>query len=181
MSYCELLGFKKGGFESINKYRNSHGFCSFVWSCLFKKYIPKQSEYDSWLTGDDQRLWDLQNDNRLQPFERFVLRSTFDFALVKNEDIKLYIDCMTQFLEKYKPSEDRVCHIEAIIRDLGELGDNYIAVGWYTMSVGDNEWIEREVCKHCGNCTNDEIYYDVFTGDKHFFVHSDIESDSEKA
>lgn len=165
MSYCALLAFSPEGLTTIEEYKNSHGWCAYVWGMLFDKYITKEDKYDYWL-NKPQRLWDLVNDDRLSWTEIVVLRSTFDYALVKTKDVLALADLFDAFVEMYPPV-NHVCHLPAMAKDLRtQILDirDVVAVGWYGMSVGDNPWTtysEEE---------DDDVEYDCDTGDKHFFV-----------
>jgi hypothetical protein len=167
MSYCQLLGFRSGGFDVIAEFKNAHGWTAFVWNYIFKKYITKKSKYDSWLF-EPERLWNLEKSERLDECERFVLRSTFDTALVKYDDIGKYIECLSMFYERYNQN-DFICHIPDIIEQLKNTGDKYLAIGYYGMSCGGNPWQEEY-----DSDSDSYVQYDIETGNSHFFVNGNL-------
>jgi hypothetical protein len=178
MSYCQLLGFTKDGYEVIEEFKNAHGWTAFVWDCLWGEYVPKKHPYDSWISGDPNRLWKLHNSTKLEDFERFVLKATFDTALVKQDSTDNFMVSLQKFVDKYQDNAtNRVCHIPKLIELLSIKANtnHYIAIGWYGMSIADNCW--DEYGGEDANGDNIIIEYNVTTGDRHFFVNSDIEKE----
>jgi len=99
MSYTELLGFKKGEVVVLKRYTNSYGSAPMIWTALWDKYVrtPDMAEWDTWLTGDDSKLWALADDDRLSSMEKVVLVATFDNHVVKIEDAKKLARCFEEF------------------------------------------------------------------------------------
>jgi len=166
MSYCELFAFKSEEMFSVNKYKNSYGFLAFVWSKLWEKYIGQ----GNWIFAPD-KLWDLQNDARLSRVEKIVLFSTFDYAMVKSKDFKKYADLLDEFLLSHPPSPKQICHLKEIASDIHKLidDDDIKAIGFYGMSVAENLWVSYD------EKTDEEVFYDIETGNKHWFVNFDYE------
>jgi hypothetical protein len=167
MSYCELIAMHDGGTASIAEYSNSYGWCAYVWNALFEKYIEKLHEYDSWLVGDPNRVWDLAKRDDLSPAERVTLAATFDNVVVRVEDLGTVADLFDRFVEMYPPG-NYVCHLPAMAEALREIHREpagAIAVGWYGMSVVDNPWV--------GEWVDEFAYhepYDITKGEKHWFL-----------
>lgn len=151
MGYCELIPFKDGAPISGVEFRNPWGGASRIWDALFKAYIPKKGEYDSFLNSaiKDSRLWDLAKRRDLPTFERAVHLFTFDNFYVKNSNLSRMAADLRSFAEKY-PTGECVDHLPAWSRWMEENGTAE-AVGLYATSVGNNLWYRRKKCPHCGS------------------------------
>lgn len=162
MSYCELIALKKGGIEGIKEYRNAHGWAAYIWTSLCDTYLPKAAH---WLSNT-KRIWDLFHDDRVSAVDKLVLGSTFDYVVVKFEDLNKLIDVYKKFLEMHPIPNDIICHLPEMIEDLKETSkrtDEVIGVCWYGMSVSQNLWVTYTE-------DGDSVPYDIETGDKHWFL-----------
>lgn len=160
MSYCELFAFTEDGMQSVNEYKNSHGFLSFVWSALWDTYIG----VGIWLSNP-KRLWKIQEDPRLLRMEKIVFLSTFDYAMIKAENFEEYANLLDEFLWVHH-KDGYVCHLSYIAQDIRKLigQDDIKAIGFYGMSVSDNLWVDWD------DEADEAICYSLKTGTKHWFV-----------
>jgi len=151
MSYTELIIFKDGKADGGVEYRNAWGGSARIWDALFKAYVPKNHEYDSWLAnnGDDKRLWDLATRADLPIFERAVHAFTFDHFYVRKDNFRRLAADLQSFVAKY-PADGRVDHLPSWVKWLEENGDKE-AVGLYGTSVAENGWYRAKTCPTCGN------------------------------
>ena len=178
MSYCELKVVNKSG-DVIRhtEFRNAHGWSAYIWDKLFNKYAKNSDNiYDTWLGEENaKRLWALVDDERLDPFERRVLCSTFDNAMIKHEDLEKFIVDLTAFYDKHPPN-NRVCHMRGMINVIREVikDPEDLAICWYQMSVSDDLWwtnLPEEYCDKCGQMLERESRaYNINTDDKHWFL-----------
>lgn len=73
---------------------------------------------------EQQKLWELFEDERLTMNERIILGSTYDYVLVKKEDIPLVIDAFKSF-----ENESNLLEETGILSSL--LNDKTcVAIGW---------------------------------------------------
>jgi hypothetical protein len=153
MSYTSLILFKRGKAHSEIEFRNAWGGSARIWDALFKAHIPKEHEYDSWLSyPNNQRLWDLAIREDLPMFERAVHAFTFDRHYVRKEHFKRLANDLRAFVQKY-PAGERVDHLPEWAKWLDENG-SVEAVALYGTSVGENPWYRAKTCPHCGNDTD---------------------------
>ena len=168
MSYCEMFGFtSEGKMVSVKRYENAWGWAAYIWDKLFDKYLKDYSiRYDNWM-GRSGDLWKLIEDDRLAPFEKVALWSTFTYSQVRVSELSLFIRSIEMFLGAY-PAGEGTCHLGEIITDLMSVLQNpgkIISVGWYGMSVSNNPWrgeYDEEIDEYAD--------YDVTTGTKHEFL-----------
>ncbi len=156
MSYTQLIIFKGGKAYGGVEYRNAWGGASRIWDALFKAYVPKKHEYDSWISannGNDRRLWDLAKRQDIPMFERAVHAFTFDHFYVRNENLVKFASDLRAFSEKH-PTGSAVDHLPAWAKWIEE-NSGVEAVGLYATSVGDNIWNRAKSCPHCGNSTDE--------------------------
>lgn len=155
MSCCQLVIFKGGIASDAVEFRNAWGGSARIWDALFKAYIPKRHEYDSWMAnnGDDRRLWDLAKREDIPIFERAVHAFTFDHFYVRNENFAKLADDLRTFAGKY-PAGECVDHLSAWAKWLEENG-TVEAVGLHGTSVSENIWFRQKACPHCGNDTDE--------------------------
>lgn len=154
MSYTALIPFVDGKPQRSIEFRNAWGGCARIWDALFKAYVPKKHEYDSWVSNpEDRRLWDLAKREDLPLFERAVHAFTFDHFYVRNEHFGRLANDLRLFVEKY-PAGERVDHLPAWAKWLDE-NSSVEAVGLYGTSVGENIWYRAKSCPHYGNETDE--------------------------
>lgn len=148
MSYTALIVFKDGKPHHNVEFRNSWGGAARIWDALFKSYIPKKHEYDSWIGGDSDRLWDLVKRNELPLFERAVHAFTFNrFYVIKEHLTKLSED-IRLFVQKYPVLRSHVDHLPDWAKWLDEHPESE-AVSLYATSVGENLWYRPKKCPIC--------------------------------
>ncbi|SRR6266576_2920495 len=154
MSYCKLIVFKDGKADGGIEYRNAWGGPARIWNSLFAAYVPKEHQYDSWLSnnGNDQRLWNLATRKDLPMFERAVHAFTFDNFYVRREHFGRFVSDLRSFVIKH-PSEG-VDHLPAWAKWLEE-NSGVEAIGLHGTSVSENIWYRHKTCPHCGS-TMDE-------------------------
>ena len=87
---------------------------------------------------EQQKLWELFEDERLTMNERIILGSTYDYVLVKKEDISLVIDAFKSF-----ENESNLLEETGILSSL--LNDKTcVAIGWQS-SITDM-WDNYDIC-----------------------------------
>lgn len=156
MSYTQLIAFKGGKMDGAVEFRNAWGGAARIWDALFKAYVPKKHEYDSWISssnGDDRRLWDLAKQASVPISERAVHAFTFDYFYVRQEHFSRLAADLRAFAEKY-PVPGNVDHLPAWAKWLDE-NSQVEAVGLYATSVSENVWMRSKNCPHCGNHTDE--------------------------
>ena len=166
MSYCEIIAFRDGVPAESKEFKNSYGGCAFVWDALYTKYLkdPK-NKYENWLTAG-KPLWDLAKKSYLRRFERIVLASTFDRAIIGKKDFADYAKCLRMFESAYH--DDAVCHLPEWA-DFVDTCDAE-AIGFYGMSVSEYLWevhSEDETRPYNLNSDDNEISF----GQPHFDVY----------
>ena len=150
MSYCALIIFVNGKPDGQVEYSNSWGGSARIWDALFKSYVPKKHEYDSWLTnnGNDRRLWDLALRQDMPMFERAVHAFTFDRFYVRKEHLGRLAGDLRKFVEKHPAAGGHVDHLRAWAKWLDEHGE-VEAVGLHGTSVSENPWCRHTKCPTC--------------------------------
>src|SRR4051812_45045909 len=102
MSYTALIPFAGGKAQPGIDFKNAWGGAARIWDALFKAYVPKKGEYDSWINNpDNRRLWDLASDENVQLFERAVHAFTFDLHYVRQEHFARLAEDLRLFVQKY--------------------------------------------------------------------------------
>lgn len=154
MSYTELIVFKRGKMQKGPEFKNAWGGAARIWDALFKAYIPKRHEYDTWLSCiDDNRLWDLAGRKDITEFERAVHAFTFDRFYVRRKNFARMANDLRSFVQKY-PAGEGVDHLPSFAKWLDE-NSFPDAVGLYGTSVAENPWIRTKTCPHCGSYTDE--------------------------
>ncbi len=191
MSCTEIFAFGKdgtilGGWDVKNSWRGAMA----VWTTLEKKYLPSLSKPLWVMPGDEERdywsrttmgmfnpedpngmkaIWDLYRDGSpLTRDELIVLGSTFDYALVEGSHIEDLCKAFRSFEGETSLSEQADA-IEKLC-----MGEEISAIGWNQTSVSENQWMEysEEV--------EEEISYNCLTGDKHWWLFEDLNSERKK-
>jgi hypothetical protein len=175
MSYCKLITFKNGkqddglGLEC----KNAWGGAAYIWDSLWERYArDPRKMYDSWLMAagrpgpEGKRLWDLWKRQDLPMCMRAVHLATFDYAIVKRENLQRFAADLREFVKAF-PVGERVVHLPAWA-DFIEQHPEIEAIGFH---VSENLWDGPQDDE--GECKNP---YDMATGDKHFDVYDEIEA-----
>jgi len=157
MSYCQLIAFKGGQAHGGVEFRNSWGGSARIWDALFKTYVPKKHEYDSWLAnnGNDERLWALARREDLPMFERAVHAFTFDRFYVRKENFAKFANDLRLFVAKHAVIGACVDHLPAWANWL-DSENGAEAVGLHGTSVSGNPWIRSKACPTCGSDTEED-------------------------
>lgn len=170
---------ENGDVEKHKEYSNSWGGAAYVWTKLYEKYLkdPKLY-YDNWMTGDTQGLWDLYKDESIPLFERTVLASTLDDAVIRRENLEDVSKAFKEFLEAY-PKGNMECHLQGWIDDIAEIlkDETNRGICFHQTSVGEDPWYIE------ANEDEDEDYdedvegrpYNIDQDNKHWFVFKDAE------
>jgi hypothetical protein len=145
------------------EYENSWGYAARIWTALFDMYCKNPAiQYDNWMDGERiKELWKLVYDDRLTEFERHVLASTFDNAVVKKEDFSQLAEKLLKFAAKHYQL-GQVGHLELVASELRTAPDGVIAAFWHQTSVAEDPWYGEFG-------TNEEKPYNMLKGDKHWF------------
>jgi hypothetical protein len=185
MSYCQIITFKDGIPDKRQEFKNSWGGTAFIWDVLFDKYL-KKNQYDTWLGNAgkaDSPLWSIAANPKLSLVERAVHISTFDRAIVKQENLQRIANDFRAF-RKLFPNDGRICHLNEWAGFI-ELNLNVEAIGFYGTSVAENLWYiypsEIEVnsdnkkidavVRTLGNEEEEPIPYNIRTMSLHFEVY----------
>ena len=151
MSYIEIIKFKEDKtHELAGKVQNASRHHQVIWNYFAKKYLGLEY-FNVHSDGvEQQKLWELFEDERLTMNERIILGSTYDYVLLKKEDISLVIDAFKSF-----ENESNLLEETGILSSL--LNDKTcVAIGWQS-SITDM-WDN----------------YDIFTEKKHWFLLDEI-------
>jgi hypothetical protein len=159
MSYTEVyrIGIDKT-IETIEEYKNSHGFGPFVWSAISQKYFNDEF---GWMSNEKE-IWPLWKDSRLPIHWRSALLVTYDNAIIEYmyfQEISKYLKLFVSDVGK----RDRVCHLLSIAK-LIEESTPCFGFCFYGTSLSDDPWYEYDSEKE------EYIQYDFSKGTKHFFV-----------
>lgn len=156
MSHTTIYAVRKpeDGFESEAEFRNSHGSATFVWNALLRRYKdgilkgkPLLGDNGNWGRGVSvfdawSEVWKYdQAGGYLEPWERNVLRSTYDNAVLMRDSFLMMADAMDHFEAAHHSGElaEHACtlHKQAeCLRKLHVAGD-VVAVAWCQTSVGE--------------------------------------------
>lgn len=169
LSTTSLVEFHDGKADFWHEFRNSWGGAARIWHALFKAYVPKSSEYDSWImAAEDGRLWKLAEDERLDSNERLAYLFCCDNALVKREFFAEMAAALRVFTEKHPVVGQTCCHLSAWA-DVFDRSDAE-AIGLHATSVCEDPW-------RAWNEEEDEYEpYSLKSGDRHWFI-SDVDSE----
>lgn len=176
MSYTTLFQIdRKTGLPLQHKeYRNSWGWCAFVWDVLVKKYgiierLRADKEYNSerWKPEEMKAweyLWKLHEEGevRFRNWEHNVLVCTYDRMMVKEDDL-LTLDQSLRMFDEAHGTANRVNHTKAMAADIHELFVKHQTLGicWWGNSVSDDPWSEWD--EEAGK----SIDYNFLDGDDH--------------
>jgi len=150
MSYTEVIKFdKKGNPSSAGRVKNASRGSWIIWSILSQKYLGRDFSYlDPKL---EQETWNLIWDDRLTDTEKIVLGSTYDFVLIKKEDIRKVIDAYEEFAKR---DDNLSLNEQNEILKKSENDKDCIAVGFNQNSISCDMWED----------------YNCITGTKHWYL-----------
>ena len=148
--------------------RNSWRGAMNIWNELSRKWFGWDN-FPIMNVGDRtaQKVWDLHEDDRLSLNDRIVLKSTFDRAMVRVENIERLAVAMEDFATRYEPGS-LIEHAKAL-RNLAWL-DGCLAVCWNQTSVNCNPW---QICDD-----EDCRAYNIHTSTEHWFIFDEIENEN---
>lgn len=110
-----------------------------IWDALFSRYLKDPKiPHDSWITrAQDESLWRLDVDARLNDAERACLLLTFDWAVIRRENFSRAAADLREFA-KWNKKSGSACHLNEWA-DFIEACDGE-AVGFHHTSVSENPW-----------------------------------------
>jgi hypothetical protein len=167
MSYSTLYAFDTdGNATEFTTYKNSHGFCAFVFGAMDKVYEEFLFKdpflgIKSWLFGGDE-YWANLNACDLKWWEYNTVRFCYDKYIVTSENLEILALSLEKFAKEHS-SPNKISHLNSIAADLRKIAsdENFIAVGMCGTSCGDDVWIEY-------NEEDDECHpYNIKTNNNH--------------
>lgn len=197
MSNTEIYGFDKEGnayFE--DEIRNAWRGGMAVWSFLEEKYLPPfvpnyarqigiktpeefekrfgHKPYRTTTLMEDagiREIWNLEHDENVTETDRICLATTFDYVLVKKENIPLVVEAFRAF-EGTTSLKEQADVLERMYDD-----EDCIAVGWNQTSVNGDTWSNYGGYDEENDCC---IPYNCFTGDKHWWLfHEEVQNETD--
>ena len=174
-----------GDVEHFGDYQNGLGFAMPIWTYLAEKYLRKPGEKDHeffgrwWIQDNCRGVWALENDKRMERFERVVLLASFDRVIVRAENFKELAAAFDKFHDLYlEKKPQNVCHYRAMGREIEKMED-VLGVCWVATSVGENLWTVYEDCE-CPKCKNvhqqeEPRPYNINIDNKHWFLFEELE------
>jgi len=169
MSYCEIIAFTDNKPDKSQEFSNAWGGAAYIWDNMYAQYLKDPSkEHDIWMFNTN-KLWALASQQDIPSNLRTVLMSTFDYAIVNQENFPEYIQHLQEFIEFFGTG-NQVCHLKGWSEFVQRHMLDAQAIGFYATSVGENLWYtwdeERE----------ESVPYDLSVGDKHFEIYEEINS-----
>ena len=176
MSSTEIYYFNKdGNAEDLGQVRNSWRGAMAIWNILDDKYLPPfvpewakilgktEDKYhrSSDMVGNAlKEVWALYNSDNISEIDKIVLGSTFDYVVVKKENIDKLLDAFEKF-----EGETSLKEQSKLIRD--SIDENTMAIGWNQTSVNGDTWVN-----YGGYDEKKDIYlpYNLNSMDKHWYL-----------
>lgn len=184
MSYTTLNYVDKDGDVGVyEEYKNSHGFCTFVWEVLYRAKIDPYVRYVPFFEdGEMKKCWDLWKSDKLEEFEKIVLMATFDFVMVKKENFSAVAKSFKKFAEKYHTDKERVCSLVDQAKDIERMIEDIdckdvVAICWQGTSVSDDMW---QSYNEEDEEYEDSVPYNINKDDKHWFLFDELYGKKEK-
>lgn len=170
MSYTEIyLVPEKGEVVMYDEVHNSWRGAMYVWTTLRDKYIPETEEEKQrgYRDSEMKPVWTLHKRDDILPVEKTVLMSTFDFVMVKKENIPAVIDSF-EFFAKLHPDGSMLEQVEILKKLIDE--EDCFAVCWNQTSVVGDMWYMQDACG-CEDCDGGiDRMYDITKDKKHWFL-----------
>lgn len=155
MSHCSIIAFRNGLPDTELELKNSWLGHAWIWSAVFDNYIKDPNiPYDNWLMPSrTEALWEAAYKPEIPEFIRAVHASTFDYAIVRQENYDKFIQHLNEFRAWHKNK-----HYAARTRPASETGEDYVfshlasyvkfieenrdaeAIGFHGTSVVENLW-----------------------------------------
>lgn len=168
MSYSTLYVFREDGNAAAHqKYTNAFGAAARVWQALAEKYgrtlhpegrLPFMM--DLW-----KEIWKIEDVTAIPWWEHNVLHWTFDRALIRSQDVPIFIESMRRFETELPISG--FSHLSAVAQTLEDLfskGDAFLAIGFQHTSAAENAWLVYN------QKTEEEVPYNILKDSNHYFV-----------
>lgn len=175
MSTTQLSGLTRDAAFRIGETQNSWRGAMAIWKLLEKKYLPPY--YPEWavdLNGSYTRtlssetmkpIWDLVNSDKVSFMDKVVLCTTFDWVLVRRENINVVLEAFGNF-EGETSLKEQAEIIQAAIQEYPKI----VAIGWNQTSVNQDNWLDYYYEEE-----NDErISYNLEKDKKHWFLFDDL-------
>lgn len=165
MSYTEIYRLGKEP-RLIDEIPNSWRGAMFVWNDVAKRYCGLEGFSPFGLSAS--RVWNSHKNPRMPEWERIVLLTTMDNAVVFAKDIPALLEAFETYARERGGSFAE--QAAAIRADTFEEGD---AIAWNQTSVNCDVW-----CRDEEEIDENIVYhwYDTSTGTKHFDVMEDARS-----
>lgn len=148
-----------------------------IWTSLAQRHLPGADPYRGMMSGF-QEVFDLLKTDRLARWEKIVLLTTCDGALVRAENFIETAEAMEKFHEEYKAmNEGKVFHPLKQAEALRELHSQIEKEGW--QAVGWNQTSVNADCPWYGRYEEDEegeerVPYNINKDTQHWWVFDDF-------
>lgn len=180
MSYTILFIVPESGpIQAYREFQNSHLWARPCWEYLAMKYL-RMDAVEVLMHSD--RVWPLFKEGRLPEYERIALGSTYDWVMVRREELPRLHDAFTQFadalqvkstpalapgmaifLPDFTGGDDnpRWHEMATAINDLIQSEEQFVAICWCVTSITDAWWVPDG---------DDSRLYDLSRDDRHWFL-----------
>lgn len=171
MSQTIIIPFDKDGNAMLNNehvFQNAWRGAMAIWLYLLKKYHPQSDPYIlmARITDANKLISELANNPNLEEWEKIVLHTTYDGALVRREELPRVAAAFMEF------PETSSLKAQAVILDLLSKAENISAVGWDQNNICESGWRFA-----------DGRPYNYNEGNDHYFIFDEIDGqdyDSDK-
>lgn len=168
MSYTILHTVPASGpIQTYREFHNSHLWARVYWDWLGKTYL-NMTDGEFFISSNYKKIWALFKDERIPVEQRIALGATFDWVMVKREDIHRLV-----------PAFERVANIsnndrwsemaKSLEKYLTEDRDD-VAICWTVTSITD-PWHVPDII----NGHDDVRMYDISKDRKHWFLFNDLQ------
>lgn len=163
-----------GSIETVWRVPNAWGGAMAVWTGLAQKYVPEYEVYEAMMDGY-KKVIALAKDPRIERWERIVLLTTCDGALVKAENFGKVAEAFETFYAEHKKyHEGKVFHIDKQAELLRRLEKEREEKGW--RGVGWNQTSVNGDCLWYGTYDDEDEHtsYNIDRDDKHWYIMDDV-------
>lgn len=168
MSYTEIFGFdEKGVAYSAGRVGNAFRGAYSIWCEMGQKYLGSGPSYMN--EAHMKKIWGLFNDKSVKREHRIVMGTTFDNVVVKLEDLPEVIKAFEVFCEDFP----NATHLDKQAEVLKGLKDTDQGFAWNQTSVCQPAWFDWD------EELDEKVVYNLSTGDKHWFLFDDFETEEE--
>jgi hypothetical protein len=156
MTYTTISAAFEGGFVSDENFRGGWGSGPFVWDNLADRYNIEGGMFERW-----KNLATYHETNALEPFEHNTLVTTYDWHVVKRDDMLTIARSFECFVAAYPPG-DRACTLLEQAKAIrGRYAEGAEFLAWNQTSVSD-PWFEIR-----DEESDDRTYYDPHHQNEH--------------